>query len=260
MSFDQQTWTLIVPSLASGAEILLPEEEFHYAIRVLRLRENDVVDVIDGHGVKGKARLIKVSKKEALLHVTSITSFLPSRPSIHLALAFPKTSALEQTITYACMLGVSHIHFFRSEKSQHPNFIKWEKLKRLSQETLRISKGVFEAEIHDRGYLSDFLNSFKEESLTSSNAFLCDESFFYSGEQAYTLSESLNQRKSTNVSHLWCILGAEAGFTQLERLHICKVMNAQKVSLGPHILTVPVAVCAALSSISQAFPSRLIIE
>ncbi len=85
-------------------------DEVHHIARVLRLRPGDAVELINGQGALGAARIIGISKQHIQVELLEeVRSFLPSPVKIILACALPKRSKFEDIIEKCTQLGVDEI-------------------------------------------------------------------------------------------------------------------------------------------------------
>ena len=100
-----------------GLVLELPERAAHHALRVLRLRDGDAVELFDGHGGVCAARLV-VRGRDALAAVEQI---LPAEPEavLHIALAqcISSSDKMDWTIEKAVELGATAILPLQSERA-----------------------------------------------------------------------------------------------------------------------------------------------
>ena len=71
--------------------VLLDGEEFHHLSRVMRKKEGDVVELLNGKNTLALATLSSISKREASLTVTQSEDKKPLLPPLKLIQAIPKT-------------------------------------------------------------------------------------------------------------------------------------------------------------------------
>lgn len=77
----------------SAKEVTLGEEESGHVIRVLRLREDDPIWLVDGKGTLAEAAILTPHPKKCVVRITSVTSHFEKRNyRFHLAVAPTKNS------------------------------------------------------------------------------------------------------------------------------------------------------------------------
>jgi 16S rRNA (uracil1498-N3)-methyltransferase len=97
----------------------LPNDLFHHAVNVLRLREHHEITIFDGIGNQARAQLTQIEKKSALATITLIESTSIESPlSITLAQCLSVGDKMDWTIEKAVELGVTRITPLFSVKSQ----------------------------------------------------------------------------------------------------------------------------------------------
>ncbi len=114
----------------SGSALLSPEES-HHALRVLRVRTGDTVELFDGQGHAWTASVGVLSRAEVAVEVTGET-FTPREPSpLTLAQAWlHRDKVLDELVREVTALGVAHICFYRAAHSEKaPRYSpKWTRL------------------------------------------------------------------------------------------------------------------------------------
>ncbi|MGB5108208.1 MAG: 16S rRNA (uracil(1498)-N(3))-methyltransferase [Formosimonas sp.] len=108
------------PPLADiGQEFSLPNDVFHHAVNVLRMRVGDAFEIFDGHGHAARAQLSHIEKKSARANtVTVLNQAVESPLPITLAQCLSASDKMDWTIEKAVELGVTHIAPLFSNKSQ----------------------------------------------------------------------------------------------------------------------------------------------
>lgn len=106
------------PDLAQD-EVLLPEEEAHHCIKVLRAASGDHVLLMDGKGQVASAVLSAVSKKEVKAVVQQRVLQPPKAYDLQLAIAPPKSrDRLEWLVEKVVECGLSSLRFLFTERSE----------------------------------------------------------------------------------------------------------------------------------------------
>lgn len=251
MSTQKQIWTLITPQQAfeECGEVWISGDEHHYAAHVLRLSVGDVVELTNCKGGKATGIIQKISKKDLLISIEKVEHGHERQPRIKLWLAMPKPSTLEEVVATASELGVSEIHVFKSDKCAVKSELKKEKLQRISDEAVRISKSAFSAKIFEQ----PGLNSLSAFSVDSAVTLFCDESHVYENKITNSLFQVLQEKAHLNIQNIHILVGPEASFSDQERQFILETLHATPVSLGWNILRVPTAVTVAVGVVKNFF-------
>lgn len=105
------------PSI-SGSVVLSPEES-HHALRVLRVRAGDNVELFDGQGRAWTGNVGGLSRNEVEVEVTGETFTPREQPGLTLAQAWlHREKVLDELIPEVTVLGVERIIFFRASHSE----------------------------------------------------------------------------------------------------------------------------------------------
>lgn len=111
--------------------VALSADEAHHALRVLRVRPGDVVELFDGQGHTWAGTIAGISRNDVSVAI-SAESFTPrEEPGLGLAQAWlHRDKVIDDIIRDATVLGVSRICFFRAAHSEKtPRFSpKWARL------------------------------------------------------------------------------------------------------------------------------------
>ncbi len=266
MSTQKQVWTIIYdstllsfpvyPQGATGESskhmqsIVITDEEYHYIAKVLRLQAGDEIDITNCQGVKSFGKIESITKKEVKVHILNSSLQDKFLPEIHLYLAMPKPSTLDEVVSAASEMGVDEIHIFRTEKCASKAPIKLDKLERMSKEAVRVSKSAFSAKVFYYNSLEELITKRKSYLSSGLNLF-CDESHIYENKIQNSLLK-IAQEKMTKQKPVHLIIGPEASFSDAEREFIHKNIECSDVSLGNNILRVPNAVCLGVGVLLQA--------
>lgn len=93
-----------------GAIVTLDGDELHHAARVSRVREGEVVELIDGHGVAAEAVVRAVTRSAVELEIRdTIVAARESPLVIELAAAIIQPERFELVLQKSCELGVSRV-------------------------------------------------------------------------------------------------------------------------------------------------------
>lgn len=88
---------------------LLPEEEAKHALRVLRIKEGETIELFDGKGRVAEAVVKTCTNKSLQYAIIDEQSVAPITPSIHLYQSIPKGKNMDLIIQKAVELGVAEI-------------------------------------------------------------------------------------------------------------------------------------------------------
>lgn len=259
MSTSKQIWTLICDDLSENAsDIVLSEEELHYAFHVLRLRQGTKVEVVNGKGLKATATIKEINKKLGILNVENIFKLKRPNTIVNLCLATPKPAVLDEVVACASEMGAAQIHIFKGERSFSRAPIKTEKLKRTSLEAMRISKSSFCSEVFAYNSLVEFYSQYMSINNQSKIVLFCDESHVYDGKVTNSILTLLNKEYSFKVNEIYILIGPESSFDEQERNFIFEKIKPFQISLGKNILRVPNAVISALGTALNFLEEKII--
>lgn len=239
MSILKQTWTIVLYErpLHLHDTVLISGDEFHYLINVLRFKTNDTVAVSNGAGIKATGMITTLRKKECEVHITQLSYIPPAKPHRHLILAQLKQSALEEAVCAASEIGIHAIHIFPSERTFSKQPVKLEKLQRISNEAIRISKSAYGASIHVYNSLDECVHTLQKEWDK-----IC---FLFCDEDSQTPILEFTSKKYEHMTAICPIVGPEASFSLQERQKILNLPGCFSVSLGQNILKAQTAVACA---------------
>lgn len=117
--------------VSTTGPVLLAPEEAHHALRVLRVRTGDIVELFDGQGHAWTAVADTLSRSEVTLEITE-ESFTPREaPGIALAQAWlHRDKVIDELIRDVTVLGVAAITFFRAAHSEKAPKLspKWQRI------------------------------------------------------------------------------------------------------------------------------------
>lgn len=225
----------ISPNQLQNGLISLTNDQLHYLVRVLRLRDGDKFIAIDGTGRWWLTVLQGESGQ--VLESLEIQTELPV--SVTLLLALPKGSGFDDIVRVATELGVVKIVPVLSERTLlNPSPQKLERWRRIAQEASEQSERAIVPTI-----LAPVTFNTALSSLTAEQKFICEGR----GDNPHLLN-SLNPTFRT----ISIAVGPEGGWTNHE-LQEAIEMGYQPVSLGRRILRAITAPIVALSLISARY-------
>lgn len=243
---------VLAPALPkAGRDVELSESESHHVIQVLRLRDGDTVEALDG---KGQAALVKLrirnktvflSFAESTVRKSDASQVLP----IDLEVAVLKGDAMEWVVEKAVELGVRSLtplltaHTVVQVDRKGPEAFQ-ERWQRIADQALKQCGRLERLEVKMPVALEDHLAA----TSASGQRILADEQVAGSGQQ---LQDLLRARVSDFASGIRILIGPEGGWSDKER-GLLPTSVAASVSLGPLILRAETA-CLYSASIAAAF-------
>ena len=223
-------------SIQVGDVIELCEEESLHLARVLRVKEQQFVEVLNGNGGVVEGKCVQAFYKQVKLEVTAVDSVSPVQPDICLGVAWIKGRKWEEMIRPLTELGVCRITPLLTQRTEargpsekiESKRRKWCKL---AIEACKQSGNPWLPTIDIPSTLSDFI---------------CDHS---SSDELWIGSLDANKEKlqpSSSASRVSLLIGPEGGWSTEEEKFVCEE-GGRPFSLGPHALRVESAALSALA-------------
>ena len=250
------------PNIASNQE--LSAEETTHALRVLRLKNGDKVQLVDGKGGFYEAKIILEGKKCLLNVFSQKKDNKRSDTYIHLAIAPTKNIDRIEFMLEKCVeIGIDEVSFLSCRYSERKN-IKLERLEKVAIQAMKQSLKTFLPKINEMIDFEKFLvrqnaeNQLfvahleeTERKLFSKEVYQCFE------KKSENQSENQQQKTPQNtINASFCVLiGAEGDFSTQE-IENAKKHNYVPVSLGNSRLrteTAGIFVCQTIEIIKQLF-------
>lgn len=241
----------------SGNSVKLPESEAEHLTRVLRLRDGDVVEALDGHGNSARVTL-KIKGGPARIEFLESSQSLHEAgqhiPPIHLEMSILKGDAMEWVIEKAVELGVQKLfplmtaHTVVQLKNKGPEAFqaRWQKI---ADQALKQCGRLERMEVMTPMMLEDLLVSVP--SSADSPRLWFDEaergSLPYLGQ--WTLTQEWGGLKAVKL-----LVGPEGGWSALERELLGAGDNEiVRLGLGPWVLRAETAALFAVSLAAAQF-------
>ncbi|WP_409022471.1 16S rRNA (uracil(1498)-N(3))-methyltransferase [Dellaglioa sp. P0083] len=231
-------------------ELILTDEDFHHAIKVMRLAVGDQVELVKQSTEVVVAKMKQVTESSATFDYQKTVETLVELPvEVTIASALSKKDKADWIVQKGTEMGAAHFIFFNSDFS----IAKWDQKKQAKkiERLQKIAKGAAE-------------QAHRTKIPTISYAKKIDEIFQQSYDiQIVAYEESAKQgevsqlKKSFDLiepnQNMIAVFGSEGGISKSE---IDKLATAgyQKVGLGPRILraeTAPLYLLASLSFVSE---------
>lgn len=122
--------------LSSNDFICLDEMESHHLTKVLRLKEGNQLEALDGRGNKYLTEITKIDRKRVELIILDKNFYIPQKPEFRLGVALAKGSKWEDMIRPLTELGVARLtplltdytEYKNIEKKHDAKIKKWQKI------------------------------------------------------------------------------------------------------------------------------------
>ena len=225
------------PDITPSALCTLDPEESRHAVRVLRMRQGDPIDVTDGRGALHHCTILEASEKGCV--VQPLTSDLrPPTSDLHLAVAPTKNpSRMEWLVEKAVEMGVGDITLLRCDRSER-SFQKTERLQKLAVSAMKQSLRTLLPAIGEAVVLRDWLHSeFKIQNSELKLIAHCE-----SGQSRTSLADLLEPGRPATI-----LIGPEGDFSA-EEIALALELGFRPVSLGPSRLRTETAALYAVAA------------
>lgn len=198
----------------------LPEDESHHAVKVLRLKAGDKIEVIDGERVY-LAQIKQANKKEVIANILNINVPKEKYPKVVLCQGFVKGKKADFIVEKATELGADEIIFFPTEYSVAVfDEKKKEKLLRITREASKQSKRASIPEVK-------VLNSFFAPQIKTGEL-----GILFDPNASRDIREGIE--KPLNVKKIYIFVGPEGGFSPAE------VQTLEEKSIKSYKINVPI--------------------
>ena len=232
--------------ISSSGFCTLDAEESRHAVRVLRMREGDTINVTDGQGHLYQCHIVQADDRactvEPILepaHEDSAThkeTF--HETSLHLAVAPTKNPArMEWLVEKAVEIGVGEITLLQCDHSER-TFLKTDRLERLALSAMKQSLHLTLPRINPAVKLSDWLTSH----LSPSNSRQKFIAHCEADKPRTPLAAALQPERDTVV-----LIGPEGDFSE-DEIALALDAGFQPVSLGPSRLRTETAALYAVTA------------
>ena len=204
------------PELSKGVNFLNEDESAH-CTKVLRLRVNEKILLLDGKGTIAQAKISQTKSKKVKYEILS-QELVPTKPYlIHLAIAPPKNQdRLEWMVEKICEIGADKISLIQSANSE-----KWkvrkDRLHKKMISAIKQSQNPYLPLVDDFIPLDNFLMNRLEDQL-----FIC----YVDSQNTNTLKALAEKNKS------YCVLIGPEGDFSSDEIRKAESHGFRKTSLG----------------------------
>lgn len=228
------------------------EEDIKHITKVLRLREGDLIEVVDGLQEEYRVKISAISK-QALEIVPEEKIEQKRELRVHLSVyqGVPKGQKMELIVQKLTEIGISAIypvHFERcvSQMKEEKEEKKLKRYEKIAYEAAKQSKRTRIPTVHP---VLDREELFAELEKNDCNL------IFYEGETKRTLKSFFDHFAVASVQRMGIIIGPEGGLTK-EEVESCVSCGCHAVSLGERILRTETAAVVAGAIVAYELEAR----
>lgn len=210
--------------------VYLTETEHHHLSRVMRLREGDEIELVNGFGSCATARITKIDKHQTRIEILSLHQTPQTNTHIMIGIPLMRPSKLEWVLEKGTELGADAFLLYPADHSTQDSLSdhQIERLRNITISALKQSKRLYLPSIEIGVHLENIL---------------AKDAHIYFGD---VRPKAIPFTDQTNQSILF-ITGPESGFSENE-LHLLDT-KAKAVTLNPNVLRAETAPLVALSLI-----------
>lgn len=225
--------------LVSNQEILLEGTEFHHLIHVMRGKQRDKIELVNGMGSLATGYIHSIEKRSAHIHIETLTSQKPPSFELILAQAIPRSNRLDWILEKGTELGMTQIWLFPGSHSEKKSFSEHqlERIEALMIAAMKQSGRVYLPTIQFKPELNKWPELKKHE--------LPYPAFFGDLSASAPLFESIWKNSPPQYGSIFFI-GPESGFNKLE-IDSLNALGAAGVNLHQNILRTDTASLVALA-------------
>jgi len=224
-------------------ELILTSNESHYLSRVMRMRSQDRLEVVDGRGHLWNAKILE--KKTIKLtdgYFKPIQVVTRERPLIGIAVVIPK-KGFENFLQMSCEIGVDIIQPLISKRSvvKECNNEKVIRFQKIIHEAVEQSERLWSPEVMQALTFPNWINNLPHEAHIG-----------FAVTRIEDLQDCVNWIKETphEVNQVWMVIGPEGGWNKDEE-ELASDAGLIGVSMGETILrtaTAAVSACQIMTS------------
>jgi 16S rRNA (uracil1498-N3)-methyltransferase len=223
-----------------GEEIILPASESTHLARVLRIKEGDPVEVLDGRGGRFAAQCLQVSRSRVTVHIKEVHQDAAQAPAIRMAIALGKGNKWDDLIRPLTELGVSVLTPLLTERTEGSVTSsklqdKKERWQKLAQEACKQSGNTWMPQFDDPITFTEFVSGIAHK-----------DDCWMTSLSPHTKSFAPKQ----TADWISIFVGPEGGWTSKEE-EMAQAAGVNFFSLGPHVLRLETAAVSALAVARQ---------
>lgn len=225
--------TLYMEGLEPGAgEAVIEGEEARHAARVKRLREGDLLRVLNGRGLVATARVVEATRR-LVLRIEDERVAARVSPSVRVWSATPKGARVEELVDSLVQTGAASWTPMGTRRGVvDPRETKLARVERIAQEAMKQAARPWAMSIEEKSSFEEALRASEGAALVLADA---------SGG-AYA---------PTGAGVVRLLIGPEGGF-DAEEVEAARRAGAQIVALGPHTMRIEVAAPVGVAIVLNA--------
>jgi 16S rRNA (uracil1498-N3)-methyltransferase len=221
------------PELTEGTTLFtLSEAESKHGIQVMRLKENDSIELFNGKGISALTTIIEAHPKRCSVKIEKITRHSTENP-VHIAIAPTKNmDRMEWFIEKATEIGITKLSLILCQNSERRE-IKLDRLEKTAIAAVKQSGRYFVPEISGLAKWKDFLKEYPTGLIAH-----CRE-----GEK---------MKIDTSIQNKVIVIGPEGDFT-LEEIELALTTGYVPITLGENRLRTETAALVACMQAKFSF-------
>ena len=216
-------------------DISLSFKQAKYLFKVMRLKVDDSVSVIDGKTGEYLAKVIEIGNRTGTLRILSRTRGVETPPNLWLLFSPLRKSRADFIIEKATELGVRRISPIITSRTIRKSF-RSQRGYSIMIEALEQCGGTYLPKLDEPKKLTDLLISWPNDR----HLMFCDETFV-----SKPSSHSWSAFKGKDCAAI--LIGPEGGFSSEESSLIKRHERTTQIGLGPRILRADTAAVSAIS-------------
>lgn len=218
-----------------GESVELTGQEQHHLAHVMRSREGDRVELVNGKGILAEAAVLTVGRRDALLKVENVNKVPPSKVSVILAQAIARPNRLDFILEKGTELGMTELWLFPAERSERGKFSE-SQLERMRQVTIAAMKQCGRLYLPRIVIRDHFSKWEKFGGLTCFGDVDCKQ----------PINDHFDWK---NYARILFFVGPESGFSEGE-VSFLRQIDAKGIKLNDNILRTETAALAGLAIIN----------
>jgi 16S rRNA (uracil1498-N3)-methyltransferase len=215
--------------------VTLEETEFHHLCRVMRAREGDEIELVNGKNALAEAKITTIGKRHVELEITRVIHGPPPKRPVILAQGIPRLNRLEMILEKGTELGVTEFWLFPGMLSEKETFSP-NQHKRMEQILIAAMKQCGRLDLPVISLKSPLVQ-WKE----------CPGTLFFGDTSAKAPWLWQHSTPLPEHSPVVLFIGPESGFDQREVSHVQGTLGAHGVKLHSNILRTDTAAITGLS-------------
>ena len=226
-----------------NSELELTSDESHYLSRVMRMRSEDILEVIDGKGHLWNAKIVG-NKNIKLINSfdTPIQAVSREKPLICIAVVIPK-QGFDNFLQMSCEIGVDVIQPIISKRSvvKECNNEKMIRYQKIICEAVEQSERLWRPEVRQTLKFQNWVNNLPSDSQIG-----------FATTRIEDLDDCVDWLKETSnkVNQVWVVIGPEGGWNKNEE-KLAFDSGFVGISMGDNILrtsTAAISACQLMTS------------